>query len=186
MLNEQEILQICSKYELVCAICETKNVHFRLKRDMARPSETEGDGHPLQYKWRQAGFESVDPLQFFWGVCQKCRFAGDMGDPEFRQAERNIKEFRATLQTEGLRQVLTNVATGKGIAQALGKRLDDEDILVQAIAKFHLGIFSQCLRVDLSPGNIARFYLRIGWLFRDQEKYYSNSVWKFRFFHNLI
>ena len=175
MLNEQEILQICSIYELVCPICETKNVHFRLKRDMARPSETEGDGHPLQYKWRQAGFESVDPLQFFWGVCQKCRFAGDMGDPEFRQAERKVKEFRATLQAEGLRQVFTNVATGKGIAQALGKRLDDEDILVQAIAKFHLGIFSQCLRVDLSPGNIARFYLRIGWLFRDQEKYYSNS-----------
>ena len=175
MLSEQETLQICSTYELVCPVCETKNVHFRLKRDMARGLDTEGDGHPMRYKWRQAGFDSVDPLQFFWGVCQKCRYTGDMGDPDFRQAERMIKEYRATLRGEGLRQLLTSVPTGKGIAQALGKRLDDKDILVQAIAKFHLGIYCQCLKLNFSPGNLARFYLRIAWLFRDQEKFYPDS-----------
>ena len=51
MLSEQELLQICSRYELTCPVCETKNNYFRLKRDMARSVETEGDGHPLNYKW---------------------------------------------------------------------------------------------------------------------------------------
>ena len=175
MLSEQETLQICTAYELVCPICETKNVYYRLKRDMVRPLDTEGDGHPMRYKWRQAGFDSIDPLQFFWGVCAKCRYTGDLGDAEFRQAERMVKEYRGTLQVDGLRQLLVSVPTGKGIAQALGKRLDDKDILVQAVAKFHLGIYSQCLRVDFSPGNLARFYLRIGWLFRDQERFYPDS-----------
>jgi len=71
MLSEQEILQICSTYELVCPVCETKNTYFRLKRDMARAVDTEGDGHPLRYKWRQAGFDSVDSVVFFWGGLPK-------------------------------------------------------------------------------------------------------------------
>ena len=175
MLSEQETLQICTGYELVCPICETKNVYYRLKRDMVRPLDTEGDGHPMRYKWRQAGFDSIDPLQFFWGICAKCRYTGDLGDAEFRQAERMVKEYRGTLQGDGLRRLLVSVPTGKGIAQALGKRLDDEDILVQAVAKFHLGIYSQCLKANFSPGNLARYYLRIGWLFRDQERFYPDS-----------
>ena len=175
MLSEQELLQICSRYELACPVCETKNDYFRLKRDMARGVETEGDGHPLTYKWGKPGFDSIDPLQFFWGVCQKCRFTGDLNDAEFRQADRMIKEYRATLHGDGLRQLLMAAATGKGIAQSLGKRLDDRDIMVQAIAKFHLGIYSTCLRLNLSPGNLARYYLRIAWLFRDQERFYPDS-----------
>ena len=175
MLSEQELLQICSRYELACPVCETKNDYFRLKRDMARGVETEGDGHPLTYKWGKPGFDSIDPLQFFWGVCQKCRFTGDLNDAEFRQADRMIKEYRATLHGDGLRQLLMAAATGKGIAQSLGKRLDDRDIMVQAIAKFHLGIYSTCLRLNLSSGNLARYYLRIAWLFRDQERFYPDS-----------
>ena len=52
---------------------------------MARGVETEGDGHPLTYKWGKPGFDSIDPLQFFLGVCQKCRFTGDLNDAEFRR-----------------------------------------------------------------------------------------------------
>jgi diguanylate cyclase (GGDEF)-like protein len=175
MLSEQEKLQICRRYELNCPICETKNVHFRLKPDAVRVTKTEGDTHPLKYKWNKPGFDSIDPKQFFWGTCQKCRFTGELDDAEFRQAERMIAEFRATLQGEALRQLLTDMAAGKGLAQSLGKRADDADPLVSALAKFHLGIYCQCLRLKLVPGNLARFYLRIAWLFRDQPTFYKDS-----------
>ncbi len=175
MLSEQEKLQICRGYTLVCPICETKNPFFRLKRDIVLAAKSEGDGHALVYKWGKPGFDSVDPLQFYWGVCSKCRFTGELDDAEFRQAERMIKEFRANLHGEGLRNLLTSVPTGKGIAQALGKRLDDSDPLVGVVAQFHLGIYSQCLRLKLVPGNLARFYLRLAWLYRDASKFYPNS-----------
>lgn len=175
MLSEQEKLQICRNYNLVCPICETKNQFFRLKRDIVRAAKAEGDGHALEYKWGKPGFDSVDPLQFYWGVCAKCRFTGELDDAEFRQAERMIKEFRANLHGEGLRNLLTSVPTGKGIAQALGKRLDDSDPLVVVIAQFHLGMYSQCLRLKLVPGNLARYYLRLAWLYRDVPKFYANS-----------
>ena len=72
MLTEQELTQICRAYEIPCPICGTSATHFRLKRDMARPAKTEGDGHPLTWKWGKPGFDSVDPKQFFMGVCGKC------------------------------------------------------------------------------------------------------------------
>ena len=51
MLTEQEIQQICRRYEFDCPICGTSNGFYRLKRDMCRATETEGDGHPLGFKW---------------------------------------------------------------------------------------------------------------------------------------
>ncbi|MGY8824880.1 MAG: DUF2225 domain-containing protein [Candidatus Latescibacterota bacterium] len=175
MLSEQEKIQICRSYNLTCPICETQNPFFRLKRDMVRAAKAEGDGHALENKWDKPGFDSVDPLQFYWGVCSKCRFTGELDDAEFRQAERMVREFRASLHSEGLRNLLTSVPTGKGIAQALGKRLEDAEPLVVVVAQFHLGIYSQCLRLKLVPGNLARYYLRLAWLYRDASKFYPES-----------
>ncbi len=175
MLNEQEKQQICRSYDLTCPACETENKFFRLKRDIVQAAKSEGDGHALEYKWGKPGFDPVDPLQFYWGVCKKCRFTGELDDAEFRQAGRMIKEFRAKMHGEGLRNLLISIPTGKGITQALGKRLDDADPLVVIVAQFHLGIYSQCLKRDLVPGNIARYYLRLAWVFRDVKKFYPDS-----------
>ncbi|MFC1526900.1 hypothetical protein ACFL6X_08845, partial [Candidatus Latescibacterota bacterium] len=55
------------------------------------------------------------------------------------------------------------------------KRISDGDPLGSTIAKIHLGIFSQCLRERLAPGSIARYYLRIAWLFRDRDTFYPDA-----------
>ena len=39
----------------------------------------------------------------------------------------------------------------------------------------HLGILSQCARKKLLAGPVARYYLRISWLFRDRDRYYESS-----------
>ena len=61
------------------------------------------------------------------------------------------------------------------MGQALSKRLGDADPLVVVVAQFHLGIYSQCLRQKPLPGNLARYYLRLAWIYRDAEKSYPNS-----------
>ncbi len=175
MLSQEEVLQICRKYQLKCGICETGNDHFRLARDIVRPAKTEGDGHAIEYKWNKPGFDGINPLDFFWGVCSKCRYTGELDDAQFRQAERDIKGFREGLDADGLRNMLTGLSTGSGLTQLLGKRLGDADPLVVVVAQFHLGIFSHCLGQKISPGNIARYYLRLAWVYRDQKKYYPDS-----------
>ena len=80
MLNEEEKLQICRRYTLQCGVCETENTFFRLKRDIANPVKQEGDGHALGYRWGKPGFYEINPLYFFWGMCQKYGFTGELND----------------------------------------------------------------------------------------------------------
>jgi len=174
-LSEEELLQICRRYEITCPICETQNEFFRLKPDICRPVETEGDGHPLCFKWSQPGFDAVDPKRFFWGVCIQCRFTGELEDAGYRQAAKFIAEYRRNFRDEALQQLLSAASSGEGIAPSLGERIRDDDPFGSILAKFHLGLFSQSLRLRTIPYHFARYYLRIAWLFRDQSTHYPEA-----------
>lgn len=175
MLSEQEVQQICRVYKVTCPVCATDADHQRLKRDMVRATKTAGDGYPLEYKWAKPGFDSVDPKQFIIGVCAKCGFAGELDDADYRQAGSAPEAFRRDFEEKALQVFKDGAAAGKGAAQSLLKRLTESDPLLRAISQVHLGILSQCARTRILPGPIARYYLRIAWLFRDRERYYAAS-----------
>jgi diguanylate cyclase (GGDEF)-like protein len=172
MLSEQEIQQIGRKYEITCPVCGTENAYYRLKRDICRPAQTEGDGHPLSYKWGKPGFDSVDPKQFFFGVCSKCRFTGELDDADYRQSAKFSDEYRALFLPDSLRTLLMANASGKGLGLSLGKRIRDDDPMGSIIAQFHLGVYCESLRVKVIHNNIARYYLRLAWVFRSKETFY--------------
>jgi diguanylate cyclase (GGDEF)-like protein len=175
MLTPEELQQICRVYKITCPVCLTESEYHRLKRDMARPVKTAGDGYPIEYKWQKAGFDSVDPKQFFMGVCSRCGFAGELDDADFRQAGKAPEVYRKGFDEPALNLLKDGAAAGKGAAQSLLKRVADEDVLLSVIAQLHLGIYSQCCRSKMTAGPIARFYLRIAWLFRDLDRFYEGS-----------
>ncbi|MEE2658137.1 MAG: GGDEF domain-containing protein [Candidatus Latescibacterota bacterium] len=175
MPTEQELHQICRIYTIPCPACTTENSYHRLKRDMARAATMEGDGHPLEYKWQKPGFDSVDPLQFFMGVCTTCGFTGELDDADYRQAGKNPDVYRKDFAGPSLTLFKDGATAGKGGAQSLLKRVAQEDPLVKVIAHFHLGILTQCSRIELEVGRIARYYLRIAWCYRDHERFYPES-----------
>lgn len=174
-LSEKELLQICRKYQFACPVCEAQNAFFRLKPDICRPGEQEGDGHPRAWRWTKAGFDSIDPKQFFWGICQKCRFAGELDDAEFRAAEKDPEGFKALYSSSALDRLVAGTLSGKSAVQALGKMIDPKDPFASVVAQFHLGIYSHCLRQRIAPGNLARYYLRLAWIYRDLETYYAGA-----------
>ena len=178
MLEDKKVEQICRSYTLICPICETENTYNRLKRDMVRPVVTEGDGHPLENKWGIPGFEHVNPLEYFWGFCNKCFYAGELENPEFRQAERNLISYRAQLRSDAIQILKSSASTPGSLTHSLSLRIEDEDPVVSLISKFYLGMFSHLQLQKYVPGNIARYYLRIGWIFRDISVYYPNSSLK--------
>lgn len=175
MLSDQELEQICRIYKIICPMCLSEAGFHRLKRDMARAVKTAGDGYPLVYKWQKTGFDSVDPKQFFMATCSRCGFAGELDDAEFRQAGKIPEVYRKEFEENRLDQFKDGAAAGKGAAQSLLKRVTDSDPLLSVIAQIHLGILSQCSRKRILPGPVARYYLRIAWLFRDQERFYPDS-----------
>jgi diguanylate cyclase (GGDEF)-like protein len=69
---------------------------------------------------------------------------------------------------EGLLDKMGSEANaGNGAPKALSKGLQPEDPFGTAITQFYLGIFTECVKSTPVPGNIARSYLRIAWLYRD-------------------
>ncbi|MFC1526899.1 DUF2225 domain-containing protein [Candidatus Latescibacterota bacterium] len=121
MLTEQELQQICRTYEITCPVCATEASHYRLKRDMARARKSEGDGHPTEWKWQKAGFDSVDPKQFFMAVCPKCGFSGEIDDADFRTCGTNAT-YKKDFQEAGFQLLKGGVGDRQGrgpiIAQA--------------------------------------------------------------------
>ena len=174
-LNEKELLQICRKYEFPCPVCEARNTFFRLKPDICRPGDQEGDGHPRAWRWTKPGFDSLDPKQLFWGICQKCRFAGELDDADFRAAEKDPEGFKGQYNSSALDRLVAGSLAGKSAVQALGKIINAKDPFATVIAQFHLGIYSHCLRQRIAPGSLARYYLRLAWIYRDLEAYYTGA-----------
>lgn len=169
MITEEIYEQLCRVYTIVCPACNCENKFPRLKRDIYRARNTEPDGHPLEVKWMVKSEipEWLTPLNFFWGVCERCFYTGQLDDPDFRQWEKNSKKFLGMYHDGLLDNLAAQADTGQGPMKAIIKGLVPEDPFGTAIAQFYLGIFSECLKTAPIAGNIARFYLRIAWLYRD-------------------
>jgi len=118
MLSEQELQQICRAYEVSCPVCSTQTPHYRLKPDMARPGKTEGDGHPLTWRWGKPGFDTVDPKQLFMAVCPRCGFAGEIDDADFRTCGKN-PEYGLNFDEAGFQVLKNGMSSGKAAAQSL-------------------------------------------------------------------
>lgn len=175
MLTDDERRTICNPYEIICPVCATTNVFHRLKRDICSPLDKEGDGHPQAWKWAKPGFEGIDPKQFFLGVCQRCHFTGELDDAQFRTSARDPDAYLEAFDRKALRQFRFASESGSGIAAELHRKIGPSALLMAGVATFHLGVYCQCLRSKISPGPIARYYLRLAWLYRDQELFYPRE-----------
>ena len=111
----------------------------------------------------------------FFGTCQNCRFTGELDDADYRTSSKDPDRFKTDFNDPDLQQLIARSKTGKGISQVLGKRVAEGESLNSRIAEFQLAIYIQCLRTKIIPGNIARYYLRIAWLYREQERYYPDA-----------
>jgi uncharacterized protein (DUF2225 family) len=133
MQSDQELQQICRVHKITCPVCLSEAKFQRLKRDMARVVKTAGDGYPFEYKWQKPDFDSVDPKQFFMGVCAKCSFSGELDDADFRQAGKAPDSYRKDFEEPWLNQFKDGASVGKGAAQSLLKRVADSDPLLSSV-----------------------------------------------------
>jgi RND family efflux transporter MFP subunit len=158
-----------------CPSCDADNVFPRLKPDIYSARDTEPDGHPHLVRWR-AEFEFplwLTPLNYFWAICQNCFFTGQIDDTEFRTWKKTERKFRSLFR-EGALVAISDLASKRlGVARKMGTSIPADDIFGTLLAQFYLGIYSECLKERPVPGSLARFYLRISWIYRDEEKLYS-------------
>ena len=174
-MTEEITEQLCRSYNIVCPACNIENRHPRLKRDVYRAKEQEPDGHPLELTWQAQGEipEWVTPLHYFWGTCSRCFYTAQMDDPDFRQWQKNSKKYLSQYAEGELEKASQGANAGTGPLQVLGKGIQPGDAFGAPILKFYLGVFTETMKAAPVAGNLARFYLRIAWLYRDEGRLFQ-------------
>ena len=169
---------LCRAYTIPCPACGTGNSFPRLKPDINRASKSEADGHPLAYSWRIEGDVPpwLTPLNYFWGVCTHCFYTALLDDADFRRWKSNATKYRSQFHEAALETLSDQADRREGIAQQLGTNIEPDDIFGSLLVQFSLGVYAECLKVSPTFGLLGRAYLRMAWVYRDQERVYQPFV----------
>ncbi len=147
---------------VVCPACSHKYEQRYFRKNMYIHTGEESDHHVIGYKWLNENVQRVHPPYFFVVMCPKCYFADiaeDFSDP-FRTdfGPHRLKYFKRSAQSHDL------------VLDSLGGHIEYEDIDFSSALNLHyLALYQQFMPPEQlrDTYKIARLYLRIGWLFRE-------------------
>lgn len=151
---------------LTCPVCHTVNEFETVRPGSYIEEGTDTDFRPLSRRWTNPRYQSVNPLLYFMATCTTCFYTR-----EFNRAFRE-SALESDLTPACLKQVrlnhLASVADQGGVVRRLGNSLWPESFPLQtAISKLLLGIVNEKLLPSPSNYDLARWYLRVAWLFRE-------------------
>ena len=158
-------------YDVACPVCGNVNAQERLSWDAFRINAQEEDEHPKEIIWKNRAFSHTSPLQFFWASCATCFFTAEIDDKEFRTWEKDEAKYRSSF-IEGIFDQHFAALQGPNSSLArLGHDIDPDYPYESILDKFFLGIYSECMKKTPSARDLARFYLRLAWMYRDRDVY---------------
>ena len=155
-----------------CPVCGSENAFELIKPGAYTENERDTDFCPKKLSWTNPLYQNINPLVYFMATCHKCFYTHEF-NKEYQEWKRN-KEFKRILP-EIRRRHLEKLNRKNGLVKRMGKVIfSSDDPFSKALIKFSLGIYDEILNAQRSFLNLARYYLRVGWLFREkEEKRYS-------------
>ncbi|MBN2227408.1 MAG: DUF2225 domain-containing protein [candidate division Zixibacteria bacterium] len=155
--------------KIECPICKTINEFETIKVGAYTERDRDTDFCPTDRIWRNSRYQAYNPLLFFTATCAHCFYTR-----EFTAGFKEWKEdaYFKTYRLKSVKQKHLNLlAEADSIIRTIGEVLDSNRYPNEtAILKLLLAIIDESLndrRIDLDLG---RFYLRIGWIFRDMNR----------------
>lgn len=162
-------------HKLKCPVCGTLN---RFKGIMPKAYVETGrdtDFRPAVADFEGPGQRVRNPLLYFMATCRDCFFTHEL-NREFTEWE-NSSEFKSPGFKAWKRRHLQELKRKEGLIRRMGKALKpSKDPFGSSAIKFLLGIYDESLKPDSSSYNLARYYLRVAWIFRE-EKEREKSAW---------
>jgi uncharacterized protein (DUF2225 family) len=156
-------------YRVECPICKTLNEFETIRVGAYAEEGRDTDFCPTNVKWRFPRYQGYNPLVFFTATCSNCYYSRELTNG-FRdwKDDVNFKTYRLkTVKPKHLDQLSQSDSATKMMGSAIDlNRYPNES----AILKLHLAIFDEQLADHYSRLDVGRFYLRIGWVFREIEK----------------
>jgi uncharacterized protein (DUF2225 family) len=156
-------------YRVECPICKTLNEFETIRVGAYAEEGRDTDFCPTNVKWRFPRYQGYNPLVFFTATCSNCFYSRELTNG-FRdwKDDVNFKTYRLkTVKPKHLDQLSQADSAVKMMGDSIDlSRCPNES----AILKLHLAVFDEQLADHYSRLDVGRFYLRIGWVFREIEK----------------
>jgi uncharacterized protein (DUF2225 family) len=152
-----------------CPICKTVNEFETVRVGAYAERGRDTDFCPLDIKWHEPRYQAYNPLAFFTATCSNCFYTREYNSA-FRdwQKDSNFKMYRLRAVKD---RHLEHLAASESIIKSMGQNLDLAHFPNEtAVLKLFLAIFDEQLADRPHKLDLGRFYLRIGWVFRELEK----------------
>jgi len=155
--------------KIECPICKTINEFETIKVGAYTERDRDTDFCPTDRIWRNPRYQAYNPLLYFTATCDHCFYTR-----EFTSSFKEWKEdsYFKTYRLKSVKQKHLNIlAEADSVIRSIGEVLDSNRYPNEtAILKLLLAIIDESLndrKIDLDLG---RFYLRIGWIFREMNQ----------------
>ncbi|GAB4317117.1 MAG: hypothetical protein Kow0074_05520 [Candidatus Zixiibacteriota bacterium] len=151
-----------------CPICKTVNEFETIKLGAYTESGRDTDFRPLNRQWLNPRYQNTNPLLFFMATCSSCFYTREF-NRRFREWKSDAT-FRTHRQAVIRQRHLSALADDDSVIRQLGSALWPEAYpLKTALNKLLIGIKDELLLDHPSHFDIARWYLRTAWLFREMS-----------------
>lgn len=177
MSDEQESKKVNPFIEVKvkCPVCEKVSPQFYVKSKLYQPVEIEKDHHVISYKWNEEGLLDIMPENFFIWHCPHCHFSDE--NEVFRGKIDKLWKGKLELMSV---KIFNAAKDPDNFLVRIGKEVDYTELPISnetAILNHVLACYIQ--EGFLSPNNrlpakLAKFYLRLSWLFRERKTIQKN------------
>jgi uncharacterized protein (DUF2225 family) len=151
-----------------CPVCGSENEFQIIKPGAYMENERDTDFCPKKLSWSNPLYQNINPLVYFMATCHKCFYTHEL-NKEYQEWKKN-KQFKLTLP-EITKRHLEKLNRENGLVKKMGVMVfSSNDLFSKALIKFFVGIYDEILSPQRSFLNLARYYLRVGWLFREKEE----------------
>ncbi len=153
------------KKEINCPVCTSPSQNRFIMPKSFIESEVESDRHVKKYKWLNSAYDGFHPPYYHFWHCPTCKYTASQRD--FLKPGEDAKS-NFNLLKSGIQQMKPNQ---KQIVQLLGSGINYDKVTFSMALNAHLlALFIQELppSVDRDDNKIASYYLRTGWLIREQ------------------
>jgi uncharacterized protein (DUF2225 family) len=155
--------------KIECPICKTINECEMIKVGAYTEGGRDTDFCPTEINWRFSRYQAYNPLVYFTTMCGNCYYTREMTN-EYKDWK-NDNTFR-TYRLKAIKDKhLEHLSTADSVVKQMGAKVDTTRYPNEsAILKLLLAIYDEQLFEHHSCLDLGRFYLRVGWVFRQSSK----------------
>lgn len=162
-------------HKLKCPVCGTLNRFKGIKPKAYVETGRDTDFRPAVKDFEDSGQKVRNPLLYFMATCRNCFFTHEL-NREFIEWE-NAPEFKSPGFKASKRKHLQELKQKESLIRRMGKALKPlKHPFGTSAIKFLLGIYDESLKPDPSSYSLARYYLRVAWIFREENQR-EKSAW---------